>query len=294
MQNAEESGAGGKHTTAVDSRSPNPPSIFSQPAGDAQLPSEAVPPPRTPFTSLSQVDADLALARALQEQERAYAMLSMNGVDGSDYESSDAGIYDYEEEEEEEEDGEGVGDEPNLVIEEGENIEGNEYGEDAFDANDPDLDPAEFENDEDFARALQDVEEREVASRLMALAGLSGWASDDHGDHGSNSQDAWQELDPDEYSYEELVALGEVVGTESRGLSSDTIAALPSRSYKAENMQDDNAEQCAICRLEYEDGDSLVVLSCKHKYHPECINKWLQLNKVCPVCNAEVSTPENK
>lgn len=44
---------------------------------------------------------------------------------------------------------------------------------------------------------------------------------------------------------QELVALGEVVGTESRGLSSDTIAALPSRSYKAENMQDDNAEQYA-------------------------------------------------
>ncbi|XP_042386532.1 E3 ubiquitin ligase BIG BROTHER-related-like [Zingiber officinale] len=108
------------------------------------------------------------------------------------------------------------------------------------------------------------------------------------------TQNAWQELDPDEYSYEELVALGEVVGTENRGLSSDTIAALPSRSYKAENMQDDNAEQCAICRLEYEDGDSLVVLSCKHKYHPECINKWLQLNKVCPICNAQVSTPENK
>ncbi|XP_042380745.1 major centromere autoantigen B-like [Zingiber officinale] len=84
-------------------------------------------------------------------------MLSMNSVDGSNYESSDAGIYDYEEEEEEEEDGEGVEDEPNLVIEEGESIEGNDYGEDAFDANDPDLDPAEFENDEDFARALQDV-----------------------------------------------------------------------------------------------------------------------------------------
>ncbi|KAL2939041.1 E3 ubiquitin ligase BIG BROTHER-related [Bienertia sinuspersici] len=34
---------------------------------------------RTPFTNLSQVDADLALARRLQEQERAYMMLSMNG-----------------------------------------------------------------------------------------------------------------------------------------------------------------------------------------------------------------------
>lgn len=43
-----------------------------------------------------------------------------------------------------------------------------------------------------------------------------------------------------------MVALGEVVGTESRGLSADTIAALPSVSYKAENAQDGSAEQYAF------------------------------------------------
>ncbi|XP_042442479.1 E3 ubiquitin ligase BIG BROTHER-related-like [Zingiber officinale] len=275
MENGEESGAGSKRSTAEANPDPDPPPTS---------------PSRTPFTSLSQVDADLALARALQEQERAYAMLRMNGADGSDYESSDAGSYDYDEEE----NGDDVGDEADHVIEEGGSIEGSDYGEDAFDANDPVVDPEDFENDEEFARALQDAEEREVAVRLMSLAGLNEWVSDDHGDHGGNSQDAWQEIDPDEYSYEELVALGEVVGTENRGLSFETIAALPSVNYKAENVQDNNAEQCVICRLEYEDGDSLVVLSCKHKYHSECINKWLQLNKACPICNTEVSTSGSK
>ena len=71
-------------------------------------------------------------------------------------------------------------------------------------------------------------------------------------------QDTWEEVDPDELSYEvscpvdctfltfylstltkldsifqELLALGEVVGTESRGLSADSIASLPSVKYKA-------------------------------------------------------------
>jgi len=32
--------------------------------------------------------------------------------------------------------------------------------------------------------------------------------------------------------FQELLALGEVVGTESRGLSTDTIAGLPSLNYK--------------------------------------------------------------
>lgn len=35
-----------------------------------------------------------------------------------------------------------------------------------------------------------------------------------------------------------------------------------------------------ICRLDYEDGETLTVLSCKHTYHPECINNWLKINRV--------------
>ncbi|GMP92361.1 hypothetical protein CsSME_00042617 [Camellia sinensis var. sinensis] len=107
------------------------------------------------------------------------------------------------------------------------------------------------------------------------------------------SQDTWEELDPDQLSYEELLALGEVVGTESRGLSSDTIASLPSMNYKTQSTQDGNNDSCVICRLDYEDGDTLTVLSCKHLYHSECINNWLRINKVCPVCCTEVSASGN-
>ena len=38
--------------------------------------------------------------------------------------------------------------------------------------------------------------------------------------------------------------------------------------------------RCVICQLDYEENDNLVVLSCKHMYHPDCINSWLQINKV--------------
>lgn len=180
---------------------------------------------------------------------------------------------------------------------------------DADAAGDPaELDPARYEDDEAFARALQDAEEREVAGRLMALAGLSDWRVMDHDDDdvdddedddddededGDDPQDAWEDVDPDEYSYEELVALGEVVGTESRGLSADTLASLPSITYRAQDKQDGNMEQCVICRVEFEEGESLVALPCKHSYHSECINQWLQLNKVCPMCSAEVPTSQD-
>jgi hypothetical protein len=111
------------------------------------------------------------------------------------------------------------------------------------------------------------------------------------------------------FFFQELLALGEVVGTESRGLSTDTLASLPSVIYKTGSDQHGSNDsyvkilfhiyfavimtiynvvpefcvcfRCVICRVDYEDDESLTILSCKHLYHPECINNWLKINKVC-------------
>ncbi|KAK8529682.1 hypothetical protein V6N13_102587 [Hibiscus sabdariffa] len=301
---------------------------------------------RTPFSNLSQVDADLALARTLQEQERAYMMLRMNN-DGSDYGSWEAGSFLHDEDDDfgdphDHDITDGDGDDDSEQEDEGE-YDGTDADddEDAFDVHahaenseednntSAELDPAAFSSDEAYARALQDAEERDMVARLLALAGINDRGIFTLEDHGSNSQrygdligplmdliicnklnvqlkhpdlaldnvappsrtmDTWEEVDPDELSYEELIALGEVVGTESRGLSADSLASLPSAKYKAGSSQIGSNESCVICRVDYEDGDSLTVLSCKHSYHPECINNWLKINKVCPVCSAEVST----
>lgn len=42
--------------------------------------------------------------------------------------------------------------------------------------------------------------------------------------------------------HQELIALSDVVGTESRGLSADMIASLPSINYKAQSTADDNID----------------------------------------------------
>lgn len=267
---------------------------------------------RTPFTNLSQVDADLALARTLQEQERAYMMLAMNNEE-SDYGSWETGSYLHEGDFDDPNDGNDIDDDDDDEDDdEGEyggtdvdDGDGDDDDEDAFDVHAHDdftevdnpsveIDPSAFSDDEAYARALQDAEERDMAARLLALAGISDLEVADVENHGGNSQETWEEVDPDELSYEELIALGEVVGTESRGLSAATIASLVSENYKAQNNQDGSNDSCVICRLDYEDGDTLTSLSCKHSYHSECINNWLQINKVCPVCNAEVSTSENR
>lgn len=37
---------------------------------------------------------------------------------------------------------------------------------------------------------------------------------------------------------------------------------------------------CAICLCEFEVGEMLTELPCRHRYHPACISQWLHINKV--------------
>ena len=48
-------------------------------------------------------------------------------------------------------------------------------------------------------------------------------------------------------------------------------------------------QQCCICIMEYEDEEQVRVLPCKHCFHAPCIDQWLQLNRVCPLCKRDVN-----
>ncbi|XP_010541856.1 PREDICTED: E3 ubiquitin ligase BIG BROTHER-related [Tarenaya hassleriana] len=289
-------GSGGEESEAAAAMAEN----GSNSVAEQEQPRQAASA-RVPFTNLSQIDADLALARTLQEQERAYMMLSMNNEvrdygswqtgsylsdedEFDDPEDDDRDIYEDGDEDDEEDDETDV-----YVDEDASDVHAHEDGQENYGEN-SEFDMGAYSDDEAYARALQEAEEREMAARMFSLAGLNDQVEHAEDQDHNPQDDAWEEVDPDELLYEELLALGEVVGTESRGLSADAIASLPSVRYKAGSNENGSNESCVICRLDYEDGDDLILLSCKHSYHPECINNWLKINKVCPVCSAEVST----
>lgn len=48
-------------------------------------------------------------------------------------------------------------------------------------------------------------------------------------------------------------------------------------------------QECVICSREYTHDDELRSLSCKHAFHRECIDKWLELNIHCPICRLRLS-----
>ncbi|KAM7509003.1 hypothetical protein LguiA_019456 [Lonicera macranthoides] len=115
-------------------------------------------------------------------------------------------------------------------------------------------------------------------------------------DNEPSSQVVWQDsIDPDNMTYEELLDLGDAVGTQSRGLSEELINMLPTSRYKSGGffLRKKSAERCVICQMRYKRGDRQINLPCKHVYHTKCGSKWLSINKTCPICNVEVFVDES-
>ncbi|XP_042019823.1 E3 ubiquitin ligase BIG BROTHER-related-like [Salvia splendens] len=117
-------------------------------------------------------------------------------------------------------------------------------------------------------------------------SGVDYWEDDSYYSDGEIEED---DVDPDQLSYEELIALGEMVGVENKGLSEDEITKYL-RPLTCNSTSNLIIDRCVICQVEYEVGENLVSLQCDHLYHSECISKWLQINKICPICNNEVCT----
>uniref|UniRef100_A0A061S1N7 Zinc finger family protein n=1 Tax=Tetraselmis sp. GSL018 TaxID=582737 RepID=A0A061S1N7_9CHLO len=94
----------------------------------------------------------------------------------------------------------------------------------------------------------------------------------------------------EQMSYESLLALGDIAGRVSRGAAAGAVAAIRTARFapKVGAGEDEDEEQCAVCRMEFEAGEELSLLPCGHGYHRECIQRWLEDNKACPVCNTEL------
>ncbi|KAK3140574.1 hypothetical protein QOZ80_5AG0402800 [Eleusine coracana subsp. coracana] len=45
---------------------------------------------------------------------------------------------------------------------------------------------------------------------------------------------------------------------------------------------------CCICLARYVDNDDLRMLPCAHFFHKDCVDKWLKINALCPLCKAEI------
>ncbi|XP_071709772.1 uncharacterized protein [Rutidosis leptorrhynchoides] len=95
-------------------------------------------------------------------------------------------------------------------------------------------------------------------------------------------------LDIDDMSYEELLALGERIGSVDTGIPEHLFSKCVQESIYCSSDQIQDEVNCVICLEEYANMDDIGMLRvCGHDFHVGCIRKWLSMKNLCPICKAE-------
>uniref|UniRef100_A0A5B7A3A7 RING-type domain-containing protein n=1 Tax=Davidia involucrata TaxID=16924 RepID=A0A5B7A3A7_DAVIN len=103
--------------------------------------------------------------------------------------------------------------------------------------------------------------------------------------------------------------------TQNRGATPESINSLPTFKFKIKKNRNGNDREnntsagesgvvaagtekervisgedavCCICLAKYANNDELRELPCSHFFHKECVDKWLKINALCPLCKFEV------
>jgi len=68
---------------------------------------------------------------------------------------------------------------------------------------------------------------------------------------------------------------------------------LPTRKFRVGMYSQEDAT-CSICFTEYEEGEMLRVLYCRHHAHQQCLDQWLIKSGTCHLCRARADQKPTK
>lgn len=60
-------------------------------------------------------------------------------------------------------------------------------------------------------------------------------------------------------------------------------------SLKVDTLQVEKGESCCICFGDYSSAEEVITLPCNHRYHSDCVMKWLKLHSTCPNCRLDLN-----
>ena len=134
----------------------------------------------------------------------------------------------------------------------------------------------------------------------VAMLEFGDFLGNNHIDHHRDMR-----LDIEEMSYEELLALSERIGTVNTGLPEEdvknhlktrtcSVINLAEESSSSPQTKDRETEPCTICQESFKNEEKIATLDCGHEYHVECLEKWLIVKNVCPICKSEALVMEKR
>ncbi|XP_057983192.1 E3 ubiquitin-protein ligase ATL23-like [Malania oleifera] len=80
------------------------------------------------------------------------------------------------------------------------------------------------------------------------------------------------------------ITMVERVSTGSRSMSRDDIEKLPCFDFEAK-QKGSSPVDCAVCLENFKAGEKCRLLPlCKHSFHARCVDSWLLMASICPIC----------
>eukprot|EP00128_Syssomonas_multiformis_P004970 Colp12_sorted_trinity150504_noHs@1097 len=79
---------------------------------------------------------------------------------------------------------------------------------------------------------------------------------------------------------------------QQRGATDEVISEATTTTKFQVGMYGEEDAQCSICLGQYENDEELRILRCKHHFHQTCVDQWLHINKVCPLCVQSITKEE--
>ncbi|XVE71915.1 hypothetical protein DITRI_Ditri10aG0189500 [Diplodiscus trichospermus] len=94
------------------------------------------------------------------------------------------------------------------------------------------------------------------------------------------------------FSYTHASSLVSVSASRNSGINRAVVESLPLFRFSSLRGQKDGLE-CAVCLTRFEPNELLRLLpKCKHAFHVECVDTWLDAHSTCPLCRYRVD-PED-
>jgi len=99
-------------------------------------------------------------------------------------------------------------------------------------------------------------------------------------DHsGEMEEEEITQMNENEMTYERLLMLDE--NAVKVGMSPEQLKEFQEILY-VKSL--DGEGSCVICMSDYQTGEYLRKLSCRHMFHKKCIDQWLDAHITCPTC----------
>uniref|UniRef100_A0A0K0FUJ8 RING-type E3 ubiquitin transferase n=1 Tax=Strongyloides venezuelensis TaxID=75913 RepID=A0A0K0FUJ8_STRVS len=97
-------------------------------------------------------------------------------------------------------------------------------------------------------------------------------------------------IGPNEHVFEGILRMveniDEVAHARRNRLSEVEVARIPIVEVTEE--QEKNESQCTVCMDTFVKKELVYKLACKHIFHKQCLNPWVQSHRSCPVCRQEI------